>query len=95
MKTMTESLIDSATCLLTASGLTMPKNSTLYVLSLISTILGITIAVIRNIVIPVYKKIKEKTLQPEDIVESLDKTKDLCDDLRDDGKINNSHNKNK
>ena len=91
MKTMTESLIDSMTCLLTAAGLTMPKNSTLYVFSLISTILGITIAVIRNIVIPIYKKIKEKTLTPEDIAESLEKAKDLCDDLSDDGKINNSH----
>lgn len=91
MKTMSEFLIDSGTCILTATGLTMPKDSTLYVLSLISTILGITIAVIRNIVIPLYKKIKEKTLQPEDIAESLDKAKNLCDDLSDDGKINNSH----
>lgn len=90
MKT-TESLIDSAACLLTAAGLTMPKDSTLYILSLISTILGISIAVIRNIIIPIYKKIKEKTLQPEDIAETLDKAKELCDDLSDDGKINNSH----
>ena len=55
---------DLGCTLLTSMGMTQ-GNSVLFTLSLISTILGIILTIIRNVILPIYFKKKEESLSPE------------------------------
>ena len=90
---MKDKVIDAATCLMTATGMTQMQNKVLFYLSLVSTVLGIAITFTKHVILPLIDKVKNKTLTPEDAVETVEKTKDFIDDLADDGKINNSNKK--
>ena len=63
---------DLGCTLLTSMGMTQ-SNSVLFTLSLISTILGIILTIIRNVILPIYFKKKENKLKIEDLQEGIDK----------------------
>ena len=88
---MEEKSTDIFATLLTSLGMTQYQNKILFWTSLISTILGIIITLMRNIIIPLVKKIKDKKVTVDDIVDAGEKVKDIIEDVSDDGKINNSN----
>ena len=88
---MEEKSTDIFATLLTSLGMTQYQNKILFWTSLISTILGIIITLIRNIIIPLVKKIKDKKVTVDDIVDAGEKVKDIIEDVSDDGKLNNSN----
>ena len=90
---MKDKVIDAATCLMTATGMTQTQNKVLFYLSLVSTVLGLAITFTKHVILPLIDKVKNKTLTPEDAVETVEKTKDFIDVLADDGKLNNSDKK--
>ena len=90
---MKDKVIDVATCLMTGAGMTQTQNKVLFYLSLVSTVLGLAITFTKHVILPLIDKIKNKTLTPEDAVETVEKTKDFIDDLADDGVINGSNKK--
>ena len=63
---------DLGCTLLPSMGMTQ-GNSVLFTLSLISTILGIILTIIRNVILPIYFKKKENKLKIEDLQEGIDK----------------------
>ena len=88
---MEEKSTDIFATLLTSLGMTQYQNKILFWTSLISTILGIIITLMRNIIIPLVKKIKDKKVTVDDIVDAGEKVKDIIEDVYDDGKLNNSN----
>lgn len=88
---MEEKSTDIFATLLTSLGMTQYQNKILFWTSLISTILGIIITLMRNIIIPLVKKIKDKKVTVDDIVDAGEKVKDIIEDVSDDGKLNNSN----
>ena len=88
---MEEKSTDIFATLLTSLGMTQYQNKILFWTSLISTILGILITLMRNIIIPLVKKIKDKKVTVDDIVDAGEKVKDIIEDVSDDGKLNNSN----
>lgn len=92
---MEDRMVDWASCLLISVGMTQYENHVLFLLSLISTVLGLVIALTRNVILPIVKKIKSKDLKPEDITDALEETKrigdEIVEDLADDGKLNGSN----
>ena len=88
---MEEKSTDIFATLLTSLGMTQYQNKILFWTSLISTVLGIIITLIRNIIIPLVKKIKDKKVTVDDIVDAGEKVKDIIEDVSDDGKLNNSN----
>lgn len=88
---MEEKSTDIFATLLTSLGMTQYQNKILFWTSLISTILGIMITLMRNIIIPLVKKIKDKKVTVDDIVDAGEKVKDIIEDVSDDGKLNNSN----
>ena len=88
---MEEKSTDIFATLLTSLGMTQYQNKILFWTSLISTILGIIITLMRNIIIPLVKKIKDKKVTIDDIVDAGEKVKDIIEDVSDDGKLNNSN----
>ena len=88
---MEEKSTDIFATLLTSLGMTQYQNKILFWTSLISTILGIIITLLRNIIIPLVKKIKDKKVTVDDIVDAGEKVKDIIEDVSDDGKLNNSN----
>ena len=88
---MEEKSTDIFATLLTSLGMTQYQNKILFWTSLISTILGIIITLMRNIMIPLVKKIKDKKVTVDDIVDAGEKVKDIIEDVSDDGKLNNSN----
>ena len=88
---MEEKSTDIFATLLTSLGMTQYQNKILFWTSLISTILGIIIALMRNIIIPLVNKIKDKKVTVDDIVDAGEKVKDIIEDVSDDGKLNNSN----
>ena len=88
---MEEKSTDIFATLLTSLGMTQYQNKILFWTSLVSTILGIIITLMRNIIIPLVKKIKDKKVTVDDIVDAGEKVKDIIEDVSDDGKLNNSN----
>lgn len=88
---MEEKSTDIFATLLTSLGMTQYQNKILFWTSLISTILGIIITLMRNIIMPLVKKIKDKKVTVDDIVDAGEKVKDIIEDVSDDGKLNNSN----
>ena len=88
---MEEKSTDIFATLLTSLGMTQYQNKILFWTSLISTILGIIITLMRNIIIPLVNKIKDKKVTVDDIVDAGEKVKDIIEDVSDDGKLNNSN----
>ena len=88
---MEEKSTDIFATLLTSVGMTQYQNKILFWTSLISTVLGIIITLMRNIIIPLVKKIKDKKVTVDDIVDAGEKVKDIIEDVSDDGKLNNSN----
>ena len=88
---MEEKSTDIFATLLTSLGMTQYQNKILFWTSLISTILGIIITLMRNIIIPLVKKIKDKKVTVDDIVDAGEKVKNIIEDVSDDGKLNNSN----
>ena len=88
---MEEKSTDIFATLLTSLGMTQYQNKILFWTSLISTILGIIITLMRNVIIPLVKKIKDKKVTVDDIVDAGEKVKDIIEDVSDDGKLNNSN----
>ena len=88
---MEEKSTDIFATLLTSLGMTQYQNKILFWTSLVSTILGIIITLLRNIIIPLVKKIKDKKVTVDDIVDAGEKVKDIIEDVSDDGKLNNSN----
>ena len=88
---MEEKSTDIFATLLTSLGMTQYQNKILFWTSLVSTILGILITLMRNIIIPLAKKIKDKKVTVDDIVDAGEKVKDIIEDVSDDGKLNNSN----
>ena len=88
---MEEKSTDIFATLLTSLGMTQYQNKILFWTSLISTVLGIIITLMRNIIIPLVKKIKDKKVTVDDIVDAGEKVKDIIEDVYDDGKLNNSN----
>ena len=80
---MNNKLVADLGCtLLTSMGMTQ-SNSVLFTLSLISTILGIILTIIRNVILPIYFKKKENKLKIEDLQEGIDKLIEAKDDTVD------------
>lgn len=88
---MEEKSTDIFATLLTSLGMTQYQNKILFWTSLISTVLGIIITLMRNIIIPLVNKIKDKKVTVDDIVDAGEKVKDIIEDVSDDGKLNNSN----
>lgn len=88
---MEEKSTDIFATLLTSLGMTQYQNKILFWTSLVSTVLGIIITLMRNIIIPLVKKIKDKKVTVDDIVDAGEKVKDIIEDVSDDGKLNNSN----
>ena len=88
---MEEKSTDIFATLLTRLGMTQYQNKVLFCTSLISNVLGIIITLMRNIIIPLVKKIKDKKVTVDDIVDAGEKVKDIIEDVSDDGKLNNSN----
>lgn len=88
---MEEKSTDIFATLLTSLGMTQYQNKILFWTSLVSTILGIIITLIRNVIIPLVEKIKDKKVTVDDIVDAGEKVKDIIEDVSDDGKLNNSN----
>ena len=88
---MEEKSTDIFATLLTSLGMTQYQNKILFWTSLISTVLGILITLMRNIIIPLVNKIKDKKVTVDDIVDAGEKVKDIIEDVSDDGKLNNSN----
>lgn len=88
---MEEKNIDIFATLLTSLGMTQYQNKILFWTSLLSTILGIIITLMRNVIMPLVKKIKDKKVTVDDIVDAGEKVKDIIEDVSDDGKLNNSN----
>ena len=88
---MDEKSTDIFATLLTSLGMTQYQNKILFWTSLVSTVLGIIITLMRNIIIPLVKKIKDKKVTVDDIVDAGEKVKDIIEDVSDDGKLNNSN----
>lgn len=88
---MEEKSTDIFATLLTSLGMTQYQNKILFWTSLISTVLGIIITLMRNIIMPLVKKIKDKKVTVDDIVDAGEKVKDIIEDVSDDGKLNNSN----
>lgn len=88
---MEEKSTDIFATLLTSLGMTQYQNKILFWTSLISTILGILITLMRNIIMPLVNKIKNKKVTVDDIVDAGEKVKDIIEDVSDDGKLNNSN----
>ena len=88
---MEEKSTDIFATLLTSLGMTQYQNKILFWTSLVSTILGIIITLMRNIIIPLVKKIKDKKVTVDDIVDAGEKVKNIIEDVSDDGKLNNSN----
>ena len=88
---MEEKSTDIFATLLTSLGMTQYQNKILFWTSLISTVLGIIITLMRNIIIPLVKKIKDKKVTVDDIVDAGEKVKDIIEDVSDDGELNNSN----
>ena len=45
----------------------------------------------RNVIMPLVNKIKDKKVTVDDIVDAGEKVKDIIEDVSDDGKLNNSN----
>ena len=88
---MEEKSTDIFATLLTSLGMTQYQNKILFWTSLVSTVLGIIITLMRNIIIPLVEKIKDKKVTVDDIVDAGEKVKDIIEDVSDDGKLNNSN----
>ena len=88
---MEEKSTDIFATLLTSLGMTQYQNKILFWTSLVSTILGIIITLMRNIIMPLVKKIKDKKVTVDDIVDAGEKVKNIIEDVSDDGKLNNSN----
>ena len=88
---MEEKSTDIFATLLTSLGMTQYQNKILFWTSLISTILGIIITLLRNVIMPLVNKIKDKKVTVDDIVDAGEKVKDIIEDVSDDGKLNNSN----
>ena len=88
---MEEKSTDIFATLLTSLGMTQYQNKILFWTSLISTILGILITLMRNVIMPIVKKIRDKKVTVDDIVDAGEKVKDIIEDVSDDGKLNNSN----
>ena len=88
---MEEKSTDIFATLLTSLGMTQYQNKILFWTSLISTILGILITLMRNVIMPLVNKIKDKKVTVDDIVDAGEKVKDIIEDVSDDGKLNNSN----
>ena len=88
---MEEKSTDIFATLLTSLGMTQYQNKILFWTSLVSTVLGIIITLMRNIIIPLVSKIKDKKVTVDDIVDAGEKVKDIIEDVSDDGKLNNSN----
>lgn len=88
---MEEKSTDIFATLLTSLGMTQYQNKILFWTSLISTILGIIITLMRNVIMPLVNKIKDKKVTVDDIVDAGEKVKDIIEDVSDDGKLNNSN----
>lgn len=88
---MEEKNIDIFATLLTSLGMTQYQNKILFWTSLLSTILGIIITLMRNVIMPLVEKIKDKKVTVDDIVDAGEKVKDIIEDVSDDGKLNNSN----
>lgn len=88
---MNDKMIDYMACVLTSLGMAQTQDTVLFWLSLLSTIFGLALTVTRNIIIPLIQKSKNKQLSLKDIPETLDKVKNLCDDIVDDGQLNGSN----
>ena len=88
---MEEKSTDIFATLLTSLGMTQYQNKILFWTSLVSTVLGIIITLMRNIIIPLVKKIKDKKVTVDDIVDAGEKVKDIIEDVSDDGTLNNSN----
>lgn len=88
---MEEKSTDIFATLLTSLGMTQYQNKILFWTSLVSTVLGIIITLMRNIIIPLVNKIKDKKVTVDDIVDAGEKVKDIIEDVSDDGKLNNSN----
>ena len=88
---MEENSTDIFATLLTSLGMTQYQNKILFWTSLISTILGILITLMRNVRMPLVNKIKNKKVTVDDIVDAGEKVKDIIEDVSDDGKLNNSN----
>ena len=88
---MEEKSTDIFATLLTSLGMTQYQNKILFWTSLISTILGILITLMRNVIMPLVNKIKNKKVTVDDIVDAGEKVKDIIEDVSDDGKLNNSN----
>ena len=88
---MNDKMTDYMACVLTSLGMTQSQDTILFWLSLLSTIFGLALTVTRNIIIPLIQKGKNKQLSLKDIPETLDKVKNLCDDIGDDGQLNGSN----
>ena len=88
---MEEKSTDIFATLLTSLGMTQYQNKILFWTSLVSTVLGIIITLMRNIIIPLVNKIKDKKVTVDDIVDVGEKVKDIIEDVSDDGKLNNSN----
>lgn len=82
---------DWISCLLTSVGMTQYENKILFWLSLISTVLGLVVALARNVILPIIEKIRSKDLKMEDITDALEETKEITEDLADDGQLNGSN----
>lgn len=88
---MEEKSTDIFATLLTSLGMTQYQNKILFWTSLVSTILGIIITLMRNVIMPLVNKIKDKKVTVDDIVDAGEKVKDIIEDVSDDGKLNNSN----
>ena len=88
---MEEKSTDIFATLLTSLGMTQYQNKILFWTSLVSTILGILITLMRNVIMPLVNKIKNKKVTVDDIVDAGEKVKDIIEDVSDDGKLNNSN----
>ena len=88
---MEEKSTDIFATLLTSLGMTQYQNKILFWTSLVSTVLGIIITLMRNIIMPLVNKIKDKKVTVDDIVDAGEKVKDIIEDVSDDGKLNNSN----
>ena len=73
---------DLGCTMLTALGMTQTQSQALFILSLISTIIGILLTFVRNVVIPLYiAKRDKKKLTQEDLQGAVDKTIEAKDDI--------------
>ena len=89
-------MTDWMTCILTSLGITQYQNQILFWTSLISTVLGLVIAVTKQIILPLVRKIKQKNLTVDDVIKGAEDLKEIGDkiaeDLADDGQLNGSNN---